>query len=177
MPDSPSTATTEPPRSSGRELRELLLSSNGALTLGGGSSLSLPLGGGEHGVGALNLYSRRPHAFGPRAQAEAKRFADEASRALNLAVRMAHQVEISAQLRAALASRTVIDQSIGILMGQNGCDADAAFAAVRSASQNRNVRLRTVAAEIITAVSSTPPADGYSSRPDGGLPPRTIETS
>ena len=76
-------------------------------------------------------------------------------------VRLAHYVEISAQLRAALTSRTVIDQSIGIIMGQNGCGTDAAFAVLRSASQNRNVRLRTVAAEIITAVSTTPSAVGH----------------
>ena len=76
-------------------------------------------------------------------------------------VRLAHYVEISEQLRAALTSRTVINQSIGIIMGQNGCDADAAFAVLRSASQNRNVKLRTVAAEIITAVSTTPPAVGH----------------
>ena len=128
-----------------------------ALSLGVRSSLSLPLNGGNHAVGALNLYSRRSNAFGPVEKAEATRFASEASRALNLAVRMAHSVEITDQLRAALVSRTVIDQTIGIIMGQNRCDADAAFAVLRAASQNRNIKLRTVAAEIITAVSNKPP--------------------
>lgn len=128
-----------------------------ALALGVRSSLSLPLSGGQHTIGALNLYSRRTHAFGARAQSEAKRFTDEASRALNLAVRLAHHVEISDQLRTALTSRTVIDQTIGIIMGQNRCDADVAFGVLRTASQNRNVKLKVVAAEIITAVSSKAP--------------------
>lgn len=132
-----------------------------ALALGVRSSMSIPLDSGDHAVGALNLYSRRTHAFGPREQVQAKRFADEASRALTLALRLAHHVEISDQLRAALTSRTVIDQAIGIIMGQNRCDAEAAFAVLRTASQNRNVKLRTVAAEIITAVSHKAPVAGH----------------
>ncbi|WP_407342902.1 GAF and ANTAR domain-containing protein [Pengzhenrongella phosphoraccumulans] len=132
-----------------------------ALALGVRSSISLPLEGGEHAVGALNLYSRRPYAFGAIEQSKAQGFANEASRALTLAVRLAHSLEITDQLRAALTSRTVIDQTIGIIMGQNRCDANAAFAVLRSASQNRNVKLRDVAAEIITTVSKQPPQLGH----------------
>ncbi|MGV8968174.1 MAG: GAF and ANTAR domain-containing protein [Cellulomonas sp.] len=132
-----------------------------ALELGVRSSMSLPLEGGAHAVGALNLYSRRPHAFGPLEQEKARGFADEASRALTLAVRLAHSSEITDQLRAALTSRTVIDQTIGIIMGQNRCDAETAFGVLRSASQNRNVKLRDVAVEIITTVSNQPPQPGH----------------
>jgi len=131
-----------------------------ALALGVRSSLSMPLDGGDRALGALNLYSREPGAFGAVEQADARRFADEASRALNLAVRFAQNIEITDQLRAALTSRTVIDQGIGIIMGQNRCDADAAFAILRAASQNRNVKLRIVADEIVTAVGQKPPLDG-----------------
>ena len=132
-----------------------------ALALGVRSSLSLPLDGGDNAVGALNLYARHAHAFGPAEQAAGSRFADEASRALNLAVRLVHNVEITDQLRAALTSRTVIDQAIGVIMGENRCDADAAFSILRVASQNRNVKLRVVATEILTAVGKTPPTDGH----------------
>ena len=61
----------------------------GALALGVRSSLSLPLQGGKHAVGALNLYSRRPRAFGPLEQEKAQGFANEATRNLSLAVRLA----------------------------------------------------------------------------------------
>jgi GAF domain-containing protein len=115
---------------------------------------------GDHAVGALNLYSKTPAMFGPGEQAEGRRFADEASRALALAIRLSRQVELNDQLRAALASRTVIDHAIGIIMDQNRCDADAAFGVLRAASQNRNVKLHTVAAEIVTLVSSQPPRAG-----------------
>lgn len=135
-----------------------------ALSLGVRSSMSLPLLGGDDAVGALNLYSRHARAFGPTERTEAQRFADEASRALSLAVRLAHHVEITDQLRAALTSRTVIDQAIGIIMGQSRCDADVAFGMLRKASQNRNVKLRVVAAEIITAVSHKAPSNGQEFR-------------
>lgn len=130
-----------------------------ALALGLRSSLSLPLKGGDHAVGALNLYSGHPHTFAEAEQAAAASFADEASRTLTLALRLAHHVEVTEQLRAALTSRTAIDQAIGIIMGQNRCDADAAFAVLRTASQNRNIKLRVIAAEIITAVSRKPPTN------------------
>jgi GAF domain-containing protein len=130
-----------------------------ALALGVRSSLSLPLRGGNDSIGALNLYSWQPSSFGASEQVHARRFADEASRALDLVVHVAHHVEITAQLRAALMSRTVIDQSIGIIMSQNTCDADAAFALLRAAAQTRNVPLRMVAAEILVAVTVPAPTD------------------
>jgi AmiR/NasT family two-component response regulator len=72
---------------------------------------------------------------------------------------MAERSEMSAHLQAALASRAVIGQAVGIIMGQNRCTADEAFEVLRAISQNRNVKLRDIAADMITAVSGQPPAD------------------
>lgn len=122
--------------------------------LGWRSALFLPLDVGDATVGVLSLYSSGAHMFGSAQQAEATRFSWEASRALNLAVRRARDLEVTDQLREALVSRAVIDQGIGIIMGQNRCDAATAFGLLRSASQHRNVKLRIVSAEIVTAVSN-----------------------
>jgi GAF domain-containing protein len=122
------------------------------------SSLSLPLRTNGTVIGVLNLYSPIPHAFGEREQAAAKRFADEASRALGLALRLAAQTEMSQDLLDALSSRAVIDQALGIIMGQKRCTADEAFDTLRTISQNRNIKLRDIAEEIITAVSGQPPS-------------------
>jgi hypothetical protein len=130
-----------------------------ALGHGVRSSLSLPLRADGEVIGALNIYASTPRAFGPAEQLAAGRFADEASRALALAVRMAERSEMSAHLQNALASRAVIDQALGIVMGQNRCTADEAFEVLRSISQNRNVKLRAVAADMVTAVSGQPPSD------------------
>jgi GAF domain-containing protein len=129
-----------------------------ALAQGIRSSISLPLHAEQKVIGALNLYASRPGAFGPQEQATAARFADEASRALNLAVRLAVRAEMSENLQHALASRAVIDQALGIIMGQNRCSADEAFDILRTTSQNRNVKLRDVAAAMVAAVSGHPPS-------------------
>jgi GAF domain-containing protein len=125
----------------------------GALAHGVRSSLSIPLVQDEKPAGVLNLYSRQPRAFGARERHEAERFAAEASRVLALAVRLAQHAELADNLQVALASRATIDQAMGVIMGQNRCTPEEAFAVLRSASQNRNVKLRTIAAEIIDAVS------------------------
>jgi GAF domain-containing protein len=132
-----------------------------ALAHGVRSSLSLPLYAEQKVIGALNLYATRPRAFGPREQTIAAGFAEETSRALTLAVRLAERAEMSQNLQHALASRAVIDQALGIIMGQNRCSADAAFGILRTTSQNRNVKLRDIATAMVTAVSGhAPPSDG-----------------
>lgn len=65
------------------------------------------------------------------------------------------------QLEAALTSRTVIDQAIGIIMAQNRCGPEDAFDTLRTASQNRNVKLRDLATRIVTAVSRQPASNGH----------------
>jgi GAF domain-containing protein len=121
------------------------------------SSLSLPLVVDGESLGALNLYSAAPDAFvGPqRSQAEA--FAAQCAAALTLGLRQMRQMQVQSQLAEAMVSSSVIDQAIGILMGQQRCNAATAFDLLRQASQNRNRKLRDIAAEIITNVSGEPP--------------------
>jgi ANTAR domain len=61
------------------------------------------------------------------------------------------------QLRSSLASRGVIDQALGIIMAREHCTQDRAFAILRSASQNRNVKLRDLASAVVTSVTGEPP--------------------
>jgi AmiR/NasT family two-component response regulator len=70
---------------------------------------------------------------------------------------MAAQVELSEQLKQALESRAVIDQAIGAIMTQQRCGAEQAFAVLRATSQNRNIKLRTVAAEIVASIQQHAP--------------------
>ncbi|WP_339123808.1 ANTAR domain-containing protein [Pseudonocardia sp. D17] len=55
------------------------------------------------------------------------------------------------QLREALDSSRTIGAAIGILMVRDGVTRDAAFAALREASQLRNRKLRDLAAEIVAS--------------------------
>ena len=51
----------------------------------------------------------------------------------------------------------MIDQAIGVIMAQERCTQGRAFDLLRSASQSRNVKLRDIAAAIVTSVSGEPP--------------------
>ena len=74
-----------------------------------------------------------------------------------LFLRSADQAEMNADLRAALVSRAVIDQAIGVIMAENRCTAQDAMAILRSAAQHRKVKLREVAASIVEGVTGSPP--------------------
>lgn len=134
-----------------------------ALRLGVASSLSLPMTIDQETVGALNLYATRPAAFTGPARRQALAFADQAATALAVILRQADQTLLHQQLTDAMASRSVIDQALGVLMGQQRCTATEAFTLLRQASQHRNRKLRDVAAEIITQVTgeSPQPAPGF----------------
>ncbi|HJY01422.1 MAG TPA: ANTAR domain-containing protein, partial [Streptosporangiaceae bacterium] len=108
-------------------------------------------------IGALNLYARDASAFGAAEARRAADFAENASGALTLAIRLASHAALIEQLRSSLASRTVIDQALGIVMAREQCTPARAFAILRSASQNRNVKLREIASAIVTSVSGEPP--------------------
>ncbi len=137
------------------------------------SCLAVPLspdrlGAGSAAIGALNLYSRTPSAFGETEIRRAREFAGIAYGALVVARRLASYADITEQLRASLASRSVIDQAIGIIMARGGIGARGAgeggqlttqtraFSLLRAASQNTNVKLRDVARAIVTSTTGEP---------------------
>jgi hypothetical protein len=78
-----------------------------------------------------------------------------ASGAINLELRKHWLSTQRDHLQASMASRKVIDQAIGIFMAQNRCSADEAFAALRRTSQQRNVDVHILAAEVVHTVSGS----------------------
>jgi GAF domain-containing protein len=124
-----------------------------------GSCPALPLTA-EGIIGALNLYAPVAGVFGAEEIRRAEMFAASVSAALALAARQASATVLSGQLRDALASRAVIDQALGVIMAQERCTTAQAFAILRNASQNRNVKLRDIARQIITGISGESPPPG-----------------
>ena len=119
------------------------------------SCLALPLNADGRPVGALNLYAREALAFGTAEARLAENFAEDASGALSLAIRLASHTALIEQLRSSLASRGVIDQALGIIMAREHCNQDRVFAILRSASQNGNVKLRDLSGtELKTALNA-----------------------
>jgi GAF domain-containing protein len=121
------------------------------------SCLALPLMIHGESIGALNLYARAASAFGLEETRRAASFAENASGALALARRLASYSALNAQLRASLSSRSVIDQALGIIMAREQTTQAKAFATLRKASQDTNVKLRDLAAAVVTSVSGEPP--------------------
>lgn len=112
--------------------------------LGVGSMLACRLAGEANPaqtVGAFNLYARVTDAFDD----------DDIAAAILLASLGYVVIEASqrqANLKAAIESRQVIGEAIGIIRGQSNVSRDAAFGYLVKASQRMNVKLRAIAQDI-----------------------------
>jgi hypothetical protein len=126
---------------------------SGSVPEGAASSLRLPLFLDEENTAVVSLCSPRPEAFSDEDVAEARQLAAEASPALLLALRISKLSESRDDLAAAMQSRTIIDMAIGAIMAQNRCPRDAAFKILRNTSNNRNMKIRDVAATLIGSIA------------------------
>ncbi len=107
---------------------------------------------GTH-VGSLNIYSYTATAFDPFDEGLMLLFTTAASAAIDNAHRWQRSREQISQLETALVSRAVIDQAKGMLMAVHSCTADEAFAMLVQQSQNKNVKLRDVAKDLLDSVA------------------------
>lgn len=125
------------------------------------SSLSLPLIVRGVSLGAMNLYGfEHADTFTPDVTARCEVFAGQASGALHLASAAAQRDQALSQLEQTLQSRTVIDQAMGIVMAQELCSADEAFAVLRLRSQNSQRKLRDLAGDLVKEISGNPAQPG-----------------
>jgi GAF domain-containing protein len=91
--------------------------------------------------GALNIYSRRRHAFDDHARDLALLLATHASLALATTHALTTAELQRAQLHKAIDTRDVIGQAKGILMQRRGCTAEEAFDLLRRTSRDLNIKL------------------------------------
>ncbi len=75
---------------------------------------------------------------------------------LRLAIRIESVEQLNADLKTAMATRTVIDAACGVIMAQNRCTHDQAFELLAKASSHRNQKLHDVAADIIAHLGVIP---------------------
>ena len=129
-----------------------------AARLGFRSAAAAPADAGDGIALAINVYGRDLDPYGEEEMARTRAYAEEAGRVLRLAYAMAEQAALAEHLESALASRSTIDQAVGVIMAQNRVPADDAFGILRAASQHRNVKLREVAAGLIENLTGHPPS-------------------
>ncbi|WP_323959379.1 ANTAR domain-containing protein [Arthrobacter sp. JZ12] len=113
------------------------------------SILAVPFDLAGDAKAALNLYSDAVNKFTAPAIERARTYANEASRSLRLAVRIAQHSERAGNLEAAMESRTAIDIAVGIIMSQSQCSQTDAFSVLVRASSHRNIKLRDLAEQIV----------------------------
>lgn len=130
-----------------------------ALDHGYGSGAALPRAVRPGVQIALNLYADAPHAWDGAAMAVAEMYADEIARTVELFLRTSDQAEMNADLRAALVSRAVIDQAIGVIMAENRCTSQEAMGILRAAARHRKTKLRVLASSVVESVTGSPPQD------------------
>jgi transcriptional regulator with GAF, ATPase, and Fis domain len=118
--------------------------------LGIHSALSLPLLVRNSVVGAINVYAHPKNAFTPHAERLGELFSAPAAVAVHNAQELARMQALATQLEAALTTRTVIDQAIGILMSRTGGSAAEAFETLRALSQRDHTKVAHLAAQIVS---------------------------
>ncbi len=129
---------------------------------------TFPLEAFDEVIGGLTLYAHRPDVFPEPVQQIAAQFVRPAALLLAGVLRHLSQAELIARLRAALTSRGVVDQAVGIVMAHGRCSPDEAFSMLRKISNDRNIKVRALTTELITAVATGAPAPTWA--PFGGQP-------
>ncbi|MFJ4366670.1 GAF and ANTAR domain-containing protein [Streptomyces chartreusis] len=109
-----------------------------AHVLGVGSMMGFLLFTDDEDLGALNLYSHKPGAFTDASELAGWLLASHAAVAFSSA-------RTHAQMEQAVATRHLIGEAMGILMGSHHITEEQAFDVLRRYSQENNIKLREVA--------------------------------
>ncbi|WP_353952008.1 GAF and ANTAR domain-containing protein [Knoellia sp. S7-12] len=124
------------------------------------SLLALPLVSGDVCVGALNLYGHAPDAFAAFEASLVRTAASRVADAIVAVLQLDGAQRLAGQLEQAMASRAVIEQAKGAIMAMRGVDEHASFEWLRETSQTRNIKVRTLAEQVLAGlVAAEVPAD------------------
>ena len=110
---------------------------------------------------SLNTYCDEPVSWLDATVVLGQRFAVQVARVVGWSLKVVDLASTTSDLRAALESRAVIDQAVGVLMAQNRCSPQEALAMLRRASQRDNVKLRDLARDLVHRVSGTDPTTSF----------------
>jgi len=116
------------------------------------SLLALPLVSGSECVGAINLYGWAPNAFDAFDASLVRVAASRCADAVVAVSTLDGIRRLAGQLEQAMASRAVIEQAKGVIMAMRGVPEHEAFEVLRRTSQDRNVKVRELAHQIVVGV-------------------------
>ena len=113
-------------------------------------SVGLPLD--QRSIGGVNIYCTTDGPLTPEFVQHAEVFASYAAVAVNNVTRYADVADEAANMRAAMASRPVVEQAKGIIMARDHGTAEEAFDILRRISQQQNAKLRDLAQALVDSV-------------------------
>ncbi len=118
-----------------------------------GLILAIPMELNGRGEAVVNLYAEKPDSLSPSDIATAQNFVANASKSLQLALKLAALRGTSDDLEDAMKSRAMIDMAVGVIMAQNRCTQEEAIHELTRSSGGRNTKLRETAAAVVGAMN------------------------
>jgi GAF domain-containing protein len=129
------------------------LFSRAAVARGVRAVLASPLPYNQDAVGVVAVLSDDPHPWSPEGELALLAFTDLAALLIASMMQGEQQSELAAQLQSALNSRAVIEQAKGVLIGQQGLSAHAAYVQLRDQARTQRRKLVAVSAEVVRSAS------------------------
>lgn len=115
--------------------------------------LASPLPYNQDAVGVVAVLSEDRHPWSPEGELALLAFTDLAALLIASMMQGEQQTELAEQLRSALNSRAVIEQAKGVLIGQQGLSAHAAYVQLRAQARAERRKLAAVCAELVTSAA------------------------
>jgi GAF domain-containing protein len=128
--------------------------SDAAVAQGIRAVLASPLPYNQDAVGVVTVLSEDRHPWSAEAELGLLAFTDLAALLIASMMIGQQQSELATQLQSALNSRAVIEQAKGVLIGQQGLSAHAAYEQLRAQARAQRRKLVAVSADVVRSAAS-----------------------
>jgi len=123
--------------------------SEAAVARGMRAVLASPLPYNQDAVGVVAVLSEKRRPWSAEEELAVLAFTDLAALLIASMTQGQQQSELAAQLQGALQTRAVIEQAKGVLIGQRGLSAQAAYEQLRAQARAERRKLAAVSAELV----------------------------
>jgi GAF domain-containing protein len=123
--------------------------SEAAVDRGVRAVLASPLPYNQDAVGVVAVLSEKRHPWSAEGELALLAFTDLAALLIASMMQGEEKSELAAQLQIALNSRAVIEQAKGVLIGQQGLSARAAYEQLRAQARAERRKLLAISAEVV----------------------------
>jgi GAF domain-containing protein len=118
--------------------------------------LASPIPYNQDAVGVVAVLSEERHPWSGEAELALLAFTDLAALLIATMMMGEQQSALAAQLQSALNSRAIIEQAKGVLIGQQGLSAQAAYEKLRAQARAERRKIAVVSAELVRSAVREP---------------------